>query len=170
MPGARGPAAVSVALDVLARGERLWVREATPSMLPLIRPGDELLLAPLGSRTIGAGAVIAYRRESQLVIHRVLSAAGSGVVAKGDALASPDPLVPWDRVVARVVALRGPDGRTANLDAFPWPLIDRLLGRMSWIAARLSLEGSGEAPPPFVRRLAWKALRLPFYLARLVLR
>ena len=169
MPAARGAAAVPLTLDVLAHGESVWVGEASPSMLPLIRPGDELLLAPLGSRTIGVGAVIAYRRESQLVIHRVMVASVSGVVMKGDALASPDPLVPWDRVVARVVALRGPDGRLVNLDAFPWPLIDRLLGRMSWIAARLSLESSGEAPPPFVRRLAWKALRLPFYLARLVL-
>jgi len=167
MSAARGVAAVPFALDVLARGERLWVREASLSMLPLIRPGDELLLAPLGSRTISAGAVIAFRRESQLVIHRVLSAASSGVVAKGDALASPDPLVPWGQVIARVVALRSPDGRLVNLDAFPWPLVNRLLGGVASIASRLSLETCGGASP---RHLVWKTLRLPFYLARFVLR
>ena len=106
MPGSRADFAVPLALDVLARGESLWVREASPSMLPLIQPGDELRLAPFDARQIGGGSVIAYERGARLVIHRVLAASGSGVVAKGDALASPDPLVPWDRVVARVVALR----------------------------------------------------------------
>ena len=167
---ARGAAAVPFALDVLARGESLWVREATPSMLPLIRPGDELRLAPFESRTIRAGALIAYRRGAQLVIHRVMAASESGVVAKGDALASPDPLVPWDQVVARVVALRGPDGRLVDLEAFPWPLLNRFLGGIASLAGRLRLEASRDAAPSLVRRLVWKALRLPFYLARLVLR
>ena len=163
----RGAAAVPLALDALARGESLWVREASPSMLPLIRPGDELKLAPIAPRKIGRGAVVAYRRGAQLVIHRVLAASGSGVVAKGDALASPDPLVPWDRVVARVVALRGPDGRVVDLEAFPWPFVDRLLAGIASLAARVRLE---ERPTSPWRRLAWKALRVPFYLARVLLR
>ncbi len=167
MPAARAAAAVSLALDALARGERLWVREASPSMFPLIRPGDELLLAPLDARPIKRGDVIAYKRGAQLVIHRVLTASRSGVVAKGDGLASADPLVPRERVVARVVALRGPDGRLVGLDVFPWPLLDHLLGWIAAAGSRLSSETCGAASP---RRLAWKALRVPFYLARLALR
>lgn len=164
---ARADLAVPLALDVLARGESLWVREASPSMVPLIRPGDELLLAPLDSRAIPRGALIACARGGHLVIHRVVAASGSGVVTKGDALASPDPLVPWERVVARVVALRGLAGRLVNLEAFPWPLLDRWLGAVASLASGLRL---GERPSSPWRRLAWKALRVPFYLARLVLR
>jgi hypothetical protein len=78
--------------------------------------------------------------------------------------------VPWDRVVARVVALRRPDGRRVDLDAFPWPLVNRLLGRIASLACRLSIGASGDGSWPFLRRLVWKALRLPFYLARLLLR
>ncbi|MBI2153259.1 MAG: hypothetical protein HYU24_06070 [Candidatus Rokubacteria bacterium] len=167
MPAAPAHVLVSLAQDVLARGERLWVREASASMLPLVRPGDELLLAPLGGRRIGAGTLIAYERDAELVIHRVVAASGSGVVTKGDALASPDPLVPWERVVARVVALRGLAGRLVNLEAFPWPLLDRWLGAVASLASGLRL---GERPSSPWRRLAWKALRVPFYLARLVLR
>ncbi|MBI2555358.1 MAG: hypothetical protein HYV92_13285 [Candidatus Rokubacteria bacterium] len=167
MPAAPAHVLVSLAQDVLARGERLWVREASASMLPLVRPGDELLLAPLDGRSIRAGALIAYERDAELVIHRVVAASGSGVVTKGDALASPDPLVPWERVVARVVALRGRAGRLVNLEAFPWPLLDRWLGAVASLASGLRL---GERPSSPWRRLAWKALRVPFYLARLVLR
>ena len=162
---ALGDVAVPFALDVLARGESLWVREASLSMGPLIRPGDELLLVPPRAGEIRGGSVIAYEQGARLVIHRVLAASGSGVVAKGDALGSLDPLVSWDRVIARVVALRGPDGRVVNLDAFPWPPLNRLLGGIASLASRIS----GEAPQPLLRRLVWKAFRLPFYLARLVL-
>ena len=164
MPSLRGDVTASFAQEALTRQGALWVREATPSMLPLIRPGDELLLAPLGSRQIRVGALIAYRREAQLIIHRVLAVGGSGVLAKGDALASPDPLVPWDRVVARVVALRRANGRAVNLDAFPWPLLNRLLAGIASVASHLSRE----APQPLTGRLGWKALRVPFYLARLL--
>lgn len=170
MPAARADLAVSLALDVLARGKTLWVREASASMLPLVRPDDELLLAPLGGRRIGAGALIAYERDAELVIHRVVAARASGVVAKGDALASPDPVVPWERVVARVVALRAPGGRSVDLDAFPWPLVNRLLGWVASIGGRLSPETRGRARLTLARRVLWKAFRLPFYLARLVLR
>ena len=135
-------------------------------MLPLIQPGDELRLAPFDARQIGGGSVIAYERGARLVIHRVLAAGGSGVVTKGDALASPDPLVPWDRVVARVVALRRPDGRRVDLDAFPWPPVNRLLARVAALAGRLRLDDA----PSLARRLAWKALRAPFYLVRLLAR
>ena len=166
MPAARADLAVPLALDGLARGESLWVREGSRSMLPLIHPGEELRLAPLDSRRIRRGGLIAYEREAQLVVHRVMAVTGSGVLAKGDALASPDPLVPWDRVVARVVALRRPDGRLVDLEAFPWPLVDRLLAGIASLAARLRLQ---ERPNSPWRRLAWKALRVPFYLALLLL-
>lgn len=166
MPVARDAAAVPLALALLARGDSLWVREASFSMLPLIRPGEELQLAPLDSRRVARGALIAYERGAQLVIHRVMAAGGSGVVTKGDALASPDPPVPWGEVAGRVVALRV-NGRSVDLTAFPWPLVNRLLAWIASLAARLGLE---EAPSSRPRRLAWKALRVPFYLARLLLR
>lgn len=170
MPAGRDAAAVPLALEALARGESLWVREASPSMLPLIRPGDQLQLAPLDSRRVGRGVLIAYERGAQLVVHRVMASSGSGVVAKGDALASPDPLVPWEQVIARVVALRRPNGRLVDLGTFPWPLLNRLLGWIASMGSRLSMETDRRAPPRRLRRLVWKTLRLPFYLARLALR
>ena len=157
-------------LDVLSREGALWVREASPSMLPLIRPGDELWLAPVSPRRISRGMLVAYEREGQLVVHRVIACDEAGIVAKGDALAAPDPVVPRDQVVARVIALRRATGRLVDLDAFPWPLINRLLGGLAFLACSLCREGSRAARPPLLSRLVWKALRVPFYLARLLLR
>lgn len=168
MPSARGEVAASFALAVLTREGALWVREGSPSMLPLIRPGDELWLAPVKPRRIYRGMLVAYERDARLIVHRVVAADRTGVVAKGDALALADPVVPWDRVVARVVALRRPGGRVVDFDAFPWPLLNRFLGWIASVACRLSLSAPGDAP--LLPRLGWKALRLPFYLARLFTR
>ena len=170
MPSLRGDVTAAFAQEALTRQGALWVREATPSMLPLIGPGDELRLAPVGLRGIRRGMLVAYEREPGLVVHRVIACDEAGIVAKGDALAAPDPVVPRDQVVARVAALRRPTGRLVDLEAFPWPLINRLLGGLAFLACRLCREGSRDARPPLLSRLAWKALRLPFHVARLFLR
>lgn len=170
MPATRSDAAVPLALDILARGERLWVREASLSMLPLIRPGDRLRLEMPDPRRIVPGSVIAYRSDSRLVVHRVVTRDEHGLTAKGDALTDPDPPVPWDRVVARVRALRRADGRSLDFDRFPWPLVDRLLGRIARLSSRLFARGSERSFSRPIAFLLWKALRLPFHLARLVLR
>ncbi len=107
--------------------------------------------------------LIAYHREPGLVVHRMVACDETGIVAKGDALAAPDPVVPRDQVVARVVALRRADGRVVDLEAFPWPLLNCLLGAIAFRACRLS----GARP---LRLILWKAYRLPFYAARLFLR
>lgn len=170
MSVARDEVTVPLVLEALTRTGGLWVREASPSMLPLIRPGEELKLIPLGGRPVVRGALIACERDGRLVVHRVISSNGSGVVAKGDALSSMDPRVSWDRVVARVVALRAADGRVSDLEAFPWPLVNRLLGDVAILAGWVSPEPSGHVALRVLRQWGWRVLRVPFYLARLVLR
>lgn len=156
--------------DALARHGTAWVRQGSTSMLPLVGPGDALRLAPAEPRRIRPGTLIAYHREGRLVVHRVVARDGAAVVAKGDGLAAPDPPVAWDQVVARVVTLRGRGGRHADLETFPWPLANRLLGTVAHAAGRLRLDAAGHAGRRSWRRLAWKVLRLPFHLARLLLR
>ena len=165
VPGAPGTFAVPLALGVLAREGAVWGRGTGLSMAPLIRPGDELRLASLDGKRIFRGMLVAYPREARLVIHRVIACHGTGLVAKGDASPVPDPEVPRDQVVGRVVALRGPAGRSVDLEAFPWPFMNRLLGACAWLGSRLS---PADPAPSLPWRLAWKALRLPFYLARLL--
>lgn len=153
-------------VELLARHGAVWVREASWSMSPLIREGDEVRLVPLEPQRITQGALIAYRQGEGLVLHRVLASSEAGVITKGDALASPDPLVGWQDVVARAAGLRRAGMRSADLDTFPWPLVNRLLGALSAMAGRLRVEEDTRGMRPLVPHLAWKALRVPFHLAR----
>ena len=163
---ARTGAATSLLLDLLSRDGAVWVREASLSMSPLIRPGDEVCLVCLDKRRVARGSLIAYRREEGLVLHRVLARNGAGVVAKGDALASADPPVGWEEVVGRVTALRRAGKPKINLDAFPWPQVNHALGVVASIACRLAVEDGAGERSSLLPRLAWKLLRAPFFLAR----
>src|SRR5687768_1150915 len=90
--------------DMLARERTVWVRECTDSMAPLVRAGDLLGLASADRGHIHSGTLVAFRSGAILVVHRVLTCGAGGVVTKGDALERRDHPVPWDAVVARVIA------------------------------------------------------------------
>jgi signal peptidase I len=150
--------------DVLARDAVAWVRTSSESMAPLLRPGDRLRLVRVDRETIRPGDLIAYRRATSLVVHRVIARAADGVVTKGDALPHADTRVPWPAVVARVGGIVDAGGRTHELDAARWRAINRL-------AAALSRLGAVVGPPDRSwRRPAWAALRGPMHLGAWVLR
>lgn len=94
--------------DVLAREGAAWVSAASSSMAPLVQRGDELRLAPFAAARVHAGAIVAFRRGGELVVHRVLRRAPGGVVTQGDALGEADSPVVWSRVIGRIVAIRTP--------------------------------------------------------------
>lgn len=143
--------AVDFVLDVLLREGTAWVREAGESMAPLVRAGDLLRLVPVDPGRVRAGDLIAFRQGEALVVHRVLRRTRARVLTKGDALARADAPVAAPDVLARVVAVRTPAGRSIDFTRPGWRLVGRLLARCSELHAR--------AGP--LRR----ALRVPFRLA-----
>ncbi len=149
---------VPFVVDTLARERAVWVRERTDSMAPLVRAGDRLQLASADPRHVHAGPLVAFRSGAALVVHRVLACSAAGVVTKGDALAHRDHPVPWDAVVARVIAVaHGPHVRT--LDRFPWPALGRAFAALSRLA-----ETTAPSGPSRWRRSAWRLARAPFHV------
>lgn len=151
MPAAKAEAAVEFTRILLAREGRVWVHEASDSMSPLIRPGDQLCLRPLASTDARPGMIIAFQRDGDLIVHRLLRATPAGLVTKGDALVDADAPVSTGEIVARVAAIRSPAGRLIDLDRAPWPRIGRVLAAVARIPAATSLTR--------------KALRIPCHLA-----
>jgi hypothetical protein len=141
-------------LDVLARDGSAWVREVSDSMAPLIRAGDRLRLAPIDRARVRAGDLVAFRRGSLVIVHRVLARDAAGLVTKGDALPWRDEAVPWNAMVGRVVAIADARGRVVDLTAWPWRPVGRLLAWSSRLA---------EAAAPW-SRAGWVLARLPAHV------
>jgi signal peptidase I len=66
-----------------------WLPVLTGSMLPLLHPGDQVLIAATRAEHIRPGDIIVFRRNSELYVHRVLkkqrTPGGLRFVEKGDA-------------------------------------------------------------------------------------
>ena len=151
MPAAKAEVSIDFVRILLARDGDAWVRAASSSMSPLIRPGDELRLRPIEPGRARAGSIVAFRRDGVLIVHRLVGASPVGLVTQGDALPEPDGAIAPSEIVARVTAIRSPGGRVLDLDRGLWPSIGRALAAVA---------RAGWSNP-----LAWKARRLPFHVA-----
>ena len=107
--------------EVTVRGNSMW---------PLVRDGDKARLAH-GSGKLRLGDVVAYQRNGELVVHRLIRIVrGAGeprFLIKGDNVSGRDPIVRASKVLGRVVALQR-SGKWRRLDT-------RLMQAVGWIVA-----------------------------------
>ncbi len=110
MPGLQHASAttnskVALATDALHAFGHLRLRVTGASMLPAVLPGDVLQFESCDATQVETGDVVLFRRNDQLVIHRMLSRTSSTLLTQGDALARPDPPVAHTDVLAKVVGI-----------------------------------------------------------------
>lgn len=100
--------------EVVARFGSARLRVQGSSMLPSIRPGDELDLRGASSHEIKIGDVVAYRRDGRLFVHRVVERNRQELVTRGDTLPQADAPVSASDLLGVVSAVRR-DGRDVTL-------------------------------------------------------
>lgn len=141
-----------------------WVQARGRSMLPLIRPGDWMLV-DFGALPAGAGAIVLFPLGDLIVAHRVVASQEQGgallLRTKGDAEPYFDPALTPADVLGVVRGLRrSPVGPVRRIGC---------VGRAARMIARFSrLHGRGvaftqrraSALPPLLRRPALCALPL----------
>lgn len=102
--------------------KRHWIPITGNSMLPLMRAGDQVLVAHDCSH-IRTGDVIVFWQSNQLIIHRVIQIERTPdtirFLTKGDNGLSFDPIVSADQVIGKVLAVRR-TGRETWLDTRGW--------------------------------------------------
>ena len=79
-----------LAAEILTRFGSIRIRVQGSSMLPSIRPGDEIELRQASSHEIEIGDVVAYRRDDRIFVHRVIEKNCQELVTRGDTLPQPD--------------------------------------------------------------------------------
>jgi hypothetical protein len=87
--------------DGLPGPTRMRVRGG--SMVPTLRPGDELLVAPVTARALRLGDWVLVRGAQGGFVHRYVGRRGDQLLTKGDAHRALDPSWPPEAVMGRVV-------------------------------------------------------------------
>jgi signal peptidase len=129
--------------EILGAGNALRFRARGTSMLPLVRDGDVLLVAPVHPAMVQIGDLVLCSSEGgRVVVHRVIrkevSQEGRWFTVQGDAAARADGAIPEAQVYGRVAAIeRG----AANID------LDRpVMQMLGWLAALRSRWNLGCRP------------------------
>lgn len=89
-------------LEGLRQGHTMRLRPLGSSMVPFLRAGDIVTIAP--SQRCRLGDIILYRRDDCTVMHRVVMKFADRIITKGDALRQIDPLVLPQDICGRAVA------------------------------------------------------------------
>jgi hypothetical protein len=87
------------------------------SMLPTLWPGDVVEIESCSLGNLRPGEIVLAQRDERLVLHRLVASRGPlGFLLRGDCVPNPDPLLPPEALLGRLVR-RGNDGRTAPVRA-----------------------------------------------------
>ena len=129
-----GAALAELMQGVLARPARFSFRASGFSMLPFVRDGDELCIAPLG-RGPGLGDVVAFMNPetARPVVHRIIAQSGSAYHLAGDNVrGAPEGPVTRSDLLGRVTGIRR-NGRDVRLGLGPERYAIALLSRLGWL-------------------------------------
>ena len=125
---------LDLSAEILRQGGSFQFRAHGSSMVPFIRDGDLLTVAPVAPAGLEIGDVVLFRtRRDRLLAHRLVHKSERGsewtLEMQGDARLSSDRPVPGERVLGRVVRVQR-DGRTYRPDRGSWLLAARLWIRL----------------------------------------
>ena len=96
---------------LLQDGFDVRINTRGPSMFPLISTGDKITITP--GKHFGIGALIVFRRDEQMVCHRLVKVFEKGGVkyyqTRGDSLFGLDEPVTSDQILGRVTKIERRD-------------------------------------------------------------
>ena len=105
--------------DLLRQGHSVELSSYGRSMIPYLRPGQKVQLAPVDMSQIVRGDLVAFHKADYLVVHRVHAVLSeNGVIqllTKGDSNLNPDAPVDAQNYLAKVQSVqRGSSWRTVS--------------------------------------------------------
>jgi signal peptidase I len=98
----------NIGLTLLSEGKTIRIKAHGYSMFPSIKPGSLILIEPINIKgPPRPGEIIAIRRETGLVVHRlskIIKSNGiTSYIARGDSNAYPDNPVKIDEIAGRII-------------------------------------------------------------------
>lgn len=131
-----------VGLSLLSEGKTIKVIAGGYSMFPAIKPGTLIFIEPItGGSFPSPGEIIAWKRESGLVVHRVIRVLRNGplttFITRGDSCAIEDTPLPAEMIAGKIIRAEDRSGKILSGDELvqkPFYLYNRIF---VWILLRI---------------------------------
>lgn len=158
-------------------GKQHWIPIAGESMLPLLQPGDQVLVSH-GHADVRPGDIIVVWHSGRLLIHRLVRISGNGkhrtFVTKGDNTLRFDSPVSAEEIIGKAIAIKR-QGRQIFLRTKTGRILGWLIATSARLNASVLNTGSrvkqfflGSQPNRFTKFL-YAILSLPFTVALKIL-
>ena len=126
-------AARDLAWELSESGQRLKLEVISPSMLPILRPGDKIVVQNTGAESLEIGDVVIALRKGEFITHRLVGLGSKEYYTKGDNARYLDPPVKLESILGKVIAIEREDN-IIDLQSPGWKLANRILGRYHALA------------------------------------
>lgn len=117
-----------LAWELSESGQRLRLEVISRSMLPVLRPGDKIVVQNVGAESLGIGDVVIALRKGEFITHRLVGLGSKECYTKGDNARYLDPPVKLESILGKVIAIEREDN-IIDLQSPGWKLANRILGR-----------------------------------------
>ena len=92
--------------DLLLASGKVRLRIASRSMIPTLRPGDEIAVEPAPIEALQPGDLILFQGGRELVCHRLVAVSPGALLTRGDAGSSAGERIAPHHVLGKVVKIR----------------------------------------------------------------
>lgn len=136
-----------IGFTLLSEGKTIRIKAEGYSMYPSIKPGAVIYIEPLVKGEIPpAGGIIAWKRETGLVVHRLIRTFKEGertvFITRGDSKLSDDPPVTYENIAGKVVMIEDIHGRMKPASAYyrkrPFYIFNRFFLRINLTFGKIS--------------------------------
>lgn len=126
------PHIITLLRQRLSAGGQARLRVQGSSMLPLLRPGDTVCIAPCCPEHVRPGEIIIFQRGNTLITHRVLACSAHSLQTRGDSCRFSDAPIQAADILGRVVAIER-DGSRHPIKQRAWHRLYRVPGMLAML-------------------------------------
>ena len=109
-------------------GQRLKLEVISRSMLPVLRPGDKIVVQNTGAESLEIGDLATVLRQGEFITHRLVGLGSKDCYTKGDNARYLDSPVKLESILGKVIAIERED-KIIDLQSAGWKFANRILGR-----------------------------------------
>ena len=119
-------------------GDKISFIVASNSMHPIIGKGDTVVTEIIPGNRVKRGDILTIKMNDHFLVHRAIIHINDVWLTKGDNNTLPDPTVPMDHFIGRVITVQKTN-KSINLESSKWQYINPVIAKIGELESRAFL-------------------------------